>query len=181
MTALDARAREAIKDSGLTIAAYTRYWFPDEKWHGDACGCTDDRCKGFHHDFTDECGCLAVQINEVRDANHVPGSLHRLTPHHEHGVQSFYDDGGDVECCICPGTPCAAVTVADMLKHADYDRASAERRGQFQARQQISDAIAKCAPPDRPLDRPDRAYDAAVEAFQTCWVIARGNIDEPPF
>ena len=101
------------------------------------------------------------------------------SPHHEHGVG--YGDYADVECCICPGTPCDAVTVADMLKHRDYDLTRAEKWGQVHARQQISEDIAKAAPADRPLDPADSGNVAAGEAFRACWVIARGDIDEPPF
>lgn len=33
-------------------------------WHGDRCGCSDDRCIGFHHDEDDECSCLPAMIDE---------------------------------------------------------------------------------------------------------------------
>jgi hypothetical protein len=69
MTALTKQARETIKNTWVifeppvrfraaTIAGYTRHFFPDGKWHGDRCGCPDDRCIGFHHDNEDDCGCL---------------------------------------------------------------------------------------------------------------------------
>lgn len=97
--------------------------------------------------------------------------------HHWHGVQSSYDDGGDAECCICPDNPCGAVTVADMLAHREYDRALAERWGEIHARQQISDAISKT------LDElPENSLcEVGEEVYRLCWVLARGNIDEPPF
>lgn len=74
MTALNARARDVIKWSGYetpagdwrwaTIAGYVRHYFPDGVWSGDACGCTDDRCKdGYHHDPHEECGCLRVLLD----------------------------------------------------------------------------------------------------------------------
>jgi hypothetical protein len=63
VTALSKRARETIKnwywgERPVTIAGYTRHFFPDGEWHGDRCGCPDDRCVGFHHDNEDDCGCL---------------------------------------------------------------------------------------------------------------------------
>lgn len=60
-------ARSTIKDSGLTIAQYVREagrW-ADGDWHGDTCGCTDDRCIGYHHDEHEECGCLPVLIEDA--------------------------------------------------------------------------------------------------------------------
>lgn len=45
----------------LTIAGYIRRHFPDGVWGGDTCGCSDDRCRGYHHSERDEdCGCLPV-------------------------------------------------------------------------------------------------------------------------
>jgi len=37
---------------------------PDGAWGGDKCGCTDDRCIGYHHDATDECQCLPVMLDQ---------------------------------------------------------------------------------------------------------------------
>lgn len=38
---------------------YVDAWLtPDGLWAGDKCGCQDDRCIGYHHDESDECGCL---------------------------------------------------------------------------------------------------------------------------
>lgn len=64
---LNKMARNRILASGLTIAGYSRYWFPNGKgkWGGDACGCPDDRCKdGFHHQPHEDCGCLPVTLDE---------------------------------------------------------------------------------------------------------------------
>lgn len=74
MSRLNKAARERIKASGLTIAEYVRYHFvgrPGERadaiWGGDACGCSDDRCKdGFHHQPDEDCGCLPVLIDMVK-------------------------------------------------------------------------------------------------------------------
>ena len=65
MTALSQQARDQIKESGLTIAAYVRDRWHDGAWHGDACGCSDDRCIGYHHDEGEECQCLPVLIRGV--------------------------------------------------------------------------------------------------------------------
>ncbi len=59
-------ARETIKASGLTIRAFILENQGDENWHGDDCGCTDDRCIGFHHEEHEECGCLPVLIEETK-------------------------------------------------------------------------------------------------------------------
>lgn len=63
MSRLNKEARRRITNAGFTVAGYTRHWFPSGKWGGDACGCPDDRCKdGFHHQPTEECGCLPVTL-----------------------------------------------------------------------------------------------------------------------
>lgn len=67
MSRLNKAARARIQASGLTVAHYVRYHFPSGKWGGDACGCSDDRCKdGFHHQPDEECGCLPVLIEQAR-------------------------------------------------------------------------------------------------------------------
>lgn len=70
MATLTKQARETIKwwwasdTARTTIAGYTRYNFPDGKWHGDKCGCVDDRCIGYHHDEQEECGCLPAWLGD---------------------------------------------------------------------------------------------------------------------
>lgn len=64
-------ARDTIKSSGITIAAYVRDQMPysgqdGRTWRGDDCGCTDDRCIGYHHDEHEECGCLLALIEETK-------------------------------------------------------------------------------------------------------------------
>lgn len=70
---LSPTARAELYDAGVPIAAYVRWagWL-DGKWHGDRCGCTDDRCIGYHHDSELDCGCLPVLIdNYVREGGKV--------------------------------------------------------------------------------------------------------------
>ena len=63
---LEPAARSLIRDYGLTIAAYVRWaGWDDGDWHGDRCGCTDDRCIGFHHDEYEDCGCLPVLLADA--------------------------------------------------------------------------------------------------------------------
>lgn len=63
MPKLNAAARSALRDAGISQAAWAREHFADGRWHGDACGCPDDRCKdGFHHEPDEECGCLPVVL-----------------------------------------------------------------------------------------------------------------------
>jgi hypothetical protein len=65
VTALNAAAKTALRDAGISQAAWTREWWTDGKWHGDLCGCPDDRCAGYHHDDGEDCGCLAVLLWSV--------------------------------------------------------------------------------------------------------------------
>ncbi len=62
MTALNATAKAALKDHGISQAEWARRNFGDARWGGDACGCPDDRCIGYHHDGPDDCGCLPVLL-----------------------------------------------------------------------------------------------------------------------
>ena len=76
---LNDQARAVIKDwnqwwstppERVTIAGYIRFtWGRDATvWFGDACGCSDTRCKdGFHHEPWEECGCLPVLLEEYAD------------------------------------------------------------------------------------------------------------------
>lgn len=58
-------ARETIKSAGATIASYVRHYSRCDEWRGDACGCVDDRCIGYHHDECDECGCLSAWLADM--------------------------------------------------------------------------------------------------------------------
>ena len=63
MSAFTQRAKETLRDHGVTQAAWRREWFGSPTvWHGDRCGCSDDRCIGFHHDNEDDCGCLPAML-----------------------------------------------------------------------------------------------------------------------
>lgn len=63
MSRLNADAKQALANAGITQAAWAREYFTDGKWHGDKCGCSDDRCIGYHHDENEECGCLPALIS----------------------------------------------------------------------------------------------------------------------
>ena len=63
MSKLNANAREVLRDAGISQAAWARKnGFQDGRWHGDKCGCPDDRCIGYHHDENDDCGCLPALL-----------------------------------------------------------------------------------------------------------------------
>jgi hypothetical protein len=78
MTALNADAKAALKAAGVSQAAWARKWFPCNAvpgdlsteigrpvWLGDACGCPDDRCTGYHHDDNEDCGCLPALLSRT--------------------------------------------------------------------------------------------------------------------
>jgi hypothetical protein len=65
MTKLNGPAKAALRDAGVSQAAWARAnYFPDGRWGGDACGCPDDRCINHHHDGAEECGCLKVLLEQ---------------------------------------------------------------------------------------------------------------------
>ena len=60
MTELRREAREAI---AFPVAGWARWnGYEDGVWRGDVCGCSDDRCVGYHHDEHDECYCLTFGL-----------------------------------------------------------------------------------------------------------------------
>lgn len=68
MAKLNAAARELLRDHGISARKWAQIQFDGDTWYGDACGCTDDRCIGYHHDAADECQCLpALLQNYYKD------------------------------------------------------------------------------------------------------------------
>ena len=66
MTALNATARAALRDHGISQAEWARRnFYSDGRWGGDACCCPDDRCIGYHHDDPDNCGCLPALMESA--------------------------------------------------------------------------------------------------------------------
>lgn len=62
-------ARRVLAERGVTASEYLThvYGSPDAGWHGDRCGCPDDRCRdGYHHDGgDDECRCLPAVLDQM--------------------------------------------------------------------------------------------------------------------
>jgi hypothetical protein len=46
---LNPDARDHLRGAGISQAGWARRFFVDGRWHGDVCGCPDDRCIGYHH------------------------------------------------------------------------------------------------------------------------------------
>lgn len=63
MSALNAGTKAALRDAGVSQAEWARAnWSASGRWHGDACGCPDNRCIGFHHYAEEDCGCLRTLL-----------------------------------------------------------------------------------------------------------------------
>jgi hypothetical protein len=68
MARLSDTAKAQLREAGITQADWARtsagQMPPDLSagWTGDACGCPDDRCIGFHHYESEECGCIRTLI-----------------------------------------------------------------------------------------------------------------------
>lgn len=66
MATLNDAALQQLEWAGLTEAEWIE-WNEGPgatEWRGDACGCSDDRCIGYHHDVNEECGCLPALLEE---------------------------------------------------------------------------------------------------------------------
>jgi hypothetical protein len=59
---LNEYAKAGLRGAGVPQAEWARRHFTDGRWHGDACGCPDDRCIGYHHDGDGDCGCLPALL-----------------------------------------------------------------------------------------------------------------------
>lgn len=68
MTRLNHEARETLRAAGFTTREWAQLhgYASAGEWRGDECGCTDDRCIGYHHDENEECQCLPALIEEQR-------------------------------------------------------------------------------------------------------------------
>jgi hypothetical protein len=64
MTTLNETARETLREYGVTVAEWCRRNHMGDRWFGDACGCPDDRCIGFHHVGSDDCQCLTALLSD---------------------------------------------------------------------------------------------------------------------
>ncbi|OBF77075.1 hypothetical protein [Mycolicibacterium fortuitum] len=60
-------ARQIIASRGVKVADYIKFNTGGDTWHGDRCGCPDDRCSGgYHHDGgDDECSCLPAVLDQM--------------------------------------------------------------------------------------------------------------------
>lgn len=63
---LNETAKATLREAGVSQAEWARAHFQSGAWHGDACGCPDDRCIGYHHLDEDDCGCLPVLLDGYR-------------------------------------------------------------------------------------------------------------------
>lgn len=62
MRNLNQTACDELDAAGVTPSVWARAHFADGRWHGDACGCPDDRCTGRHHDTDEPCRCITALI-----------------------------------------------------------------------------------------------------------------------
>jgi hypothetical protein len=71
VTGLTPHALAQIEAAGLTEQQWARANYSRSgTWHGDVCGCADDRCaNGFHHYGVDDCGCLPSMLSDWLDGD----------------------------------------------------------------------------------------------------------------
>ncbi|SDR90613.1 hypothetical protein SAMN04489751_0769 [Brevibacterium sandarakinum] len=61
---LNDEAKAVLSIAGVTQAEWARRWFGETTWRGDVCGCPDERCRGYHHDKSEPCGCVRSLARE---------------------------------------------------------------------------------------------------------------------
>jgi hypothetical protein len=57
-----------------------------DTWSGDACGCTDDRCIGYHHADHEACGCITAEIDSYWENIHAGEEGREVWAAHEHAL-----------------------------------------------------------------------------------------------
>ena len=62
VSGLSRAARATIAAEGITVRQYVDHHAGQDvsRWPGDQCGCTDDRCDGYHHMAGEPCPCVEV-------------------------------------------------------------------------------------------------------------------------
>ena len=62
VSGLSRAARATIAAEGITVRQYVDHHAGRgvSRWPGDRCGCTDDRCDGYHHMAGEPCLCVEV-------------------------------------------------------------------------------------------------------------------------
>ena len=63
-TGLNATALDTLRAAGVSVAEWRKRNYMGAEWTGDACGCPDSRCIGFHHAGPDDCQCLTALLSE---------------------------------------------------------------------------------------------------------------------
>ena len=59
---LNQNAKMALRAAGISQIGWARLNFMPNGWCGDACGCSDDRCIGHHHENAEDCRCLPAML-----------------------------------------------------------------------------------------------------------------------
>tara|TARA_B100000378_G_scaffold142555_1_gene115204 strand:+ start:1866 stop:2681 length:816 start_codon:yes stop_codon:yes gene_type:complete len=88
VVSLSLDARQVLQSAGISRADYARSWFADGRWHGDTCGCPDDRCIGHHHDADEPCGCIRSILDERKNAPGAWQSTEGNDPHNKGEIMS---------------------------------------------------------------------------------------------
>lgn len=69
---LNRGTRSHLAEHGVKVRDWAQEHHGTDVWHGDACGCPDDRCAGHHHDDDESCGYFASLLREYL-SEHKPG------------------------------------------------------------------------------------------------------------
>lgn len=65
--------KELLREKGFSMAAWSReVGNGSGVWSGDLCGCSDDRCIGYHHEENESCECLRALLDDVLTARDMP-------------------------------------------------------------------------------------------------------------
>lgn len=67
MAKLHSNVTVQLGEAGVTKAQYLAHcgYDPGQRWGGDACGCPDDHCIGYHHRELEQCSCFESLLSEI--------------------------------------------------------------------------------------------------------------------
>ncbi|GIG27291.1 MULTISPECIES: hypothetical protein [Cellulomonas] len=88
-TRLNATAVALLEAIGVSVRDFALYYWADGVWHGDTCGCPDDRCAGHHHaEGVECCECFSAEYDDLKERQYDAMKAARREPPPPSGTPS---------------------------------------------------------------------------------------------